>query len=131
MPAIIHRLNPSRLPSAESKPDYRAPHYDCMDLPSVLQLTLYLPGVDASGVDITTRGPDLIVTARKARHVRANWQALHLEKVQCDYQLKLRLGLGFNFAAMAASLNRGVLTLVLPKSRPASARLPTRQRQVA
>ena len=131
MPAIIHRPNHSRFPSTESKPDYRAPHYDCMDLPSSLQLTLYIPGVDASGVDITTRGLDLIVTARKARHVRTNWQALHLEKAQRDYQLKLRLGLSFNFAALAASLNRGVLTIVLPKSRLVSAGLPTRQRQVA
>jgi len=131
MPAIIPRLIPSRFPSAESKPDYQTPHYDCLDLPSVLQLTLYLPGVDGGGVDIATRGPDLIVTARKARHVRANWQALHLEKVQRDYQLKLRLGLSFNFAALAASLDRGVLTLALPKNRPTSAGLPVRRRQVA
>ncbi len=131
MPAIIHRPNHSRFPGAESKPDYRAPHYDCMDLPSALKLILYVPGVDASGVDLTSRGPDLIVTARKTSHLRANWQALHLENVQRDYQLKLRLGLGFDFAALVASLNRGVLTIVLPKSRPASARLPTRQRQVA
>lgn len=131
MPAIIHRPHHSRFPRAESKPDYRAPHYDCMDLPSALQLTLYIPGVEASGVDLTTRGPDLILTARKARHVRPNWPALHLERVQRDYQLKLRLGLGFNFVALAASLNRGVLTIMLPKTRPASAVLPTRQRQVA
>lgn len=125
MHAIIHRHNLSRFPRPESKPDLRSPHYDCMDLPHALKLTLYVPGVDASGVEITTQGPDLFVTARKPHHVRANWQALHLENVQRDYQLKLRLGLGFDFEALQASVARGVLTIVLPKARPAP------QRQVA
>lgn len=131
MHAIIHRLNDSRFPRAESKPDYRTPHYDCSDLPAALKLTLYVPGVDANGVDLASRGPDLIVTARKTPHLRANWQALHLESVQRDYQLKLRLGLGYDFAALQASITRGVLTIVLPKIRLATAGGPARQRQVA
>ena len=131
MHTIIHRHHESRFPGSESRQDIRSPHYDCMDLPRALKLTLYVPGVDASGVDITTQGPDLFVTARKPQHVRANWQALHLENVQRDYQLKLRLGLGFDFEALQASVARGVLTIVLPKSRPALAGLPARQRQVA
>lgn len=131
MHTIIHRQNLSRFPGPESKQDYRSPHYDCMDLSHALKLTLYVPGVAASGVDITTQGPDLFVTARKTHHVRANWQALHLEGVQRDYQLKLRLGLGFDFEALQASVAHGVLTIVLPKVRTAVSGLPTRQRQVA
>ena len=131
MHTIIHRHQSGRFPVSESQQDFRSPHYDCMDLPAALKFTLYVPGVDASGVDITTQGPDLFVTARKTHHVRANWQALHLENVQRDYQLKLRLGLGFDFEALQASVARGVLTIVLPKSRPASADLPAGQRQVA
>lgn len=131
MHTIIHRHHQGRFPSPESKQEFRSPHYDCMDLPRALRLTVYVPGVDAGGVDITTQGPDLFVTARKTHHVRANWQALHLESVQRDYQLKLRLGLGFDFDALQASIARGVLTITLPKSKPADAGLPLRQRQVA
>jgi HSP20 family protein len=131
MHTIIHRHQSGRFPGPESKQGFRSPHYDCVDLPAALKLTLYVPGVDASGVDITTQGPDLFVTARKTHHVRANWQALHLENVQRDYQLKLRLGLGFDFEALQASVARGVLTIVLPKNRLALAGLPARQRQVA
>ena len=131
MHTIIHRHNQSRFPSTESKQEFRSPHYDCMDLPAALKLTLYVPGVDAGGVDITTAGPDLFVTARKAHHVRTNWQTLHLEGVQRDYQLKLRLGSGYDFGGLQASVTRGVLTIVLPKSRLAIAGLPARQRQVA
>jgi HSP20 family molecular chaperone IbpA len=131
MHTIIHRHNHSRFPNPVSLQDSRSPHYDCMDLPSALKLTIYVPGVNASGVDLTTTGPDLFVTARKTHHLRANWQALHLESVQRDYQLKLRLGSGFDFEALQASVARGVLTIVLPKSGTASAGLPLRQRQVA
>jgi HSP20 family molecular chaperone IbpA len=131
MHTIIHRPTPSRLPRPASSQDFRSPHYDCTDLPSALKLVLYVPGVDASGVDITTQGSDLFVTARKTHHVRANWQALHLESVQRDYQLKLRLGSGFDYEALQASVTRGVLTIVLPKSNLASASAPDRQRQVA
>ena len=130
MHTIIYRHNHSRFPGAEPTQAFRSPHYDCMDLPQALRLDIYVPGVEASGVEITTQGPDLFVTARKIHHVRINWQSLHLEKAQRDYQLKLRLGLGFDYEALQASITRGVLTIVLPKSLPAIAGL-ARQRQVA
>ena len=131
MHAIIHRLDHSRFPNAEPKPAVRAPHYDCLDLPAAVKLVLYVPGVDASGVEITTQGPDIFVTARKTRHVRVNWQALHLEGAQRDYQLKLRLGLGLDYEALQASVTRGLLTIVVPKSRLAHAGPPARHREVA
>src|SRR5262245_61885968 len=131
MHAIIHRVNHnSRFPNSEPPSAFRSPHYDCTEQSGALKLAIYVPGVDASGVEITTAGPDLFVTARKTHHVRPNWQSLHLERAQRDYQLKLRLGLGLDYGALQASVARGVLTIVLPKSRPAVA-APAPQRQVA
>ena len=131
MHTIIHRLNHSRFPGTEPTRSFRSPHYDCMDQSGALKLVIYIPGVDAGGVEITTLGPDLFVTARKTHHIRANWQALHLERAQRDYQLKLRLGLGFDYDALQASVARGVLTIVLPKKELAASSAPIRQRQVA
>lgn len=139
MHTIIHRhdnkrypaVSPSNGPAAKSTPDFRSPHYECMDLPQALRLDVYVPGVEAAGVELTTREADLYVTARKAHHIRVNWQALHLESAQRDYQLKLRLGLGYDFDSLRASVAKGVLTIVLPKRRPALAEPPVRQRQVA
>ena len=131
MHTIIHRHQNDSYPATKPKPDFRSPHYECMDLPQALKLAVYVPGVDASGVDLTTCDTDLFVTARKAQHVRVNWQALHLEAAQRDYQLKLRLGTGYDFDALRASVAKGVLTIVLPKRRPALAVPPARQRQVA
>jgi HSP20 family protein len=111
----------SRRPSP-SKPnqDVRRPNFDCRDLPDELRLVIYVPGTAAAGVEIEARGPDLTVTARKSHFVRPNWTALHLEAVQKDYRLKLRLGHGFAYPEMRAEIHDGILTLTIPK-RPAVA----------
>jgi HSP20 family molecular chaperone IbpA len=83
-----------------------------------MKLMIYVPGVESSGVDIEARSGDLTVTARKPRPVRVNFSALHLEHVQQDYQLRLRLGSGYDYGAMHAEMRQGVLTVTLPKRAP-------------
>ena len=132
MHTIIHRNHHNRFPNAEpAAQDFRSPHYDCIEMVQGLKLVVYVPGVEASGIEITTLGPDVFVTARKTHHVRANWQALHLESVQRDYQLKLRLGVGFDYEALQASVARGVLTIALPKKQLVPTSVPALHRQVA
>ena len=119
MHTIIHPLSPapSRLREdvLPTQPNLRKPSYDCREHPDTIKLTVYVPGVEAAGVEIEARGPDLIVTARKTHFVRVNWQALHLETAQRDYQLRLRLGHGVDFASLHAEIHNGVLTVILPK----------------
>jgi HSP20 family protein len=118
MQTIIHEPSArSRLSSAETKPavSFARPHYDCENQEGALKLVVYLPGVDAAGVNIEAQSPDLVVTAHKPRPVRVNWQALQLETASRDYRLKLRLGRGFDFGAMQAELGGGVLTVTVPK----------------
>jgi len=93
----------------------RQPNYDCRELPDAVDLVVYVPGVEASGVEIEAAGPDLVITARKTHFVRANWRALHLEGSQRDYRLRLRLGNGFDFSRAAADIRDGVLSLSVPK----------------
>lgn len=132
MHTIIHRNHHNRFPAIEStSQDFRSPYYDCIDMAQGLKLVVYVPGVDASGIEITTQGPDVFVTARKTHHVRSNWQALHLERVQRDYQLKLRLGVGFDYETLQASVAHGVLTIALRKKHLAPASVPALHRQVA
>jgi HSP20 family molecular chaperone IbpA len=104
-----------RSESSSSMTNFRQPSYDCRELADTVKLTVYIPGVEASGEEIDARGPDLQVTARKVQFVRVNWQALHLEGAQRDYQLRLRLGHGIDYPALHAEINEGVLTVVLPK----------------
>jgi HSP20 family molecular chaperone IbpA len=119
MHTIIHPTNPgtrSRAAEPASLAGFRKPHYDCRGESGALQLVVYIPGVDASGVIIEARSPDVTITARKTRFVRVNWQALHLEGSQRDYRLRLRLGSGFAYQAMEAEIHNGVLTITLPRS---------------
>jgi HSP20 family molecular chaperone IbpA len=124
MNTIIHPLKPSRStrnPEATvNSVAVRKPHYDCQEHDDVLKVIVYVPGVDASGIEITTRGPDLLVTARKQHFVRVNFDALNLESVQRDYQLSLRLGRNLDYTALEAEILEGVLTLTLPKKQPAA-----------
>src|SRR3954470_22894293 len=132
MHTIIHRNHHNRFPNtAPVAQDFRSPLYDCIDMAQALKLVVYVPGVDASGIEITTLGPDVFVTARKTHHVRSNWRTLHLEGVQRDYQLKLRLGAGFDYEALQASVARGVLTIALPKKQLVPSSEPALHRQVA
>lgn len=122
MHSIIPSHSPSHNPDSENLPAYRQPHFECTDLSQALKLVVLVPGVEANDVEITTSGPDLIVTAKKPHVVRVNWQALHLEGAQHDYQLNLRLGYGFNFDELQADLRDGVLTIVAPKRLSPSSR---------
>jgi HSP20 family molecular chaperone IbpA len=110
---------------------FRQPNYDCQEQGDAMKLVVYVPGVDAAGVEIEARGSDLTVTAKKSHFVRVNWQSLHLETAQRDYQLRLRLGSGFNYPAMQAEIHHGVLSVTLPKRLPATVRSAPRQRRVA
>lgn len=126
MHTIIHPpASSSRKASAAktSSETFRQPSYDCREHTDTMKLVVYVPGVDAAGVEIEARGSDLTVTARKPHPVRVNWQALHLESAQRDYQLRLRLGAGFDYTSMGAEMREGVLTVTLPKRAPAALRL--------
>jgi HSP20 family molecular chaperone IbpA len=134
MHTIIHPSRPaSRKGTAKPAPAaaFRKPNYDCREMQGAVKLVVYVPGVGASGVDIEARGPDLLVTARKTRFVRVNWSSLNLEGAQLDYRLRLRLGAGFNFAAMDAEIHDGVLTVTLPKRLAEPAGAPASWERVA
>lgn len=129
MNTIINTLksNTRRTATAPASMPMRTPHYECIEDVDALKVIVFVPGVDAVGVEITRRGPDLTVTARKSHFVRVNWTALHLEKAQRDYQLRLRLGNSLDYDALNAELVDGRLVLTLPKK----AALVERTRRVA
>ncbi len=110
-------LGKRRLASVESRPigATRKPHYDCQQQGETLVMSVFLPGVEASGIEIIVRGPDLIVIGRKHHVVRVNFAAAHLESAQLDYELRLRLGRDFDYAGLDATLADGILTLAIPK----------------
>ena len=118
MHTIIHPASSRHresVPAPASDAAFRQPVYDCQEHRNTMKLVVYVPGVEAAGVEIEGRGSDLTVTARKPHRVRVNWQALQLESAQRNYRLRLRLGTGVDYSAMEAEINHGILTVTLPK----------------
>jgi HSP20 family protein len=106
--------NPAKGTGTES---FRRPAYECKNQTMGMELTVYLPGIEADAVDVEGAGTDLTVTARKPHFVRENFAALHLERAQRDYRLRIRVGTSFDYAAMQAEISHGVLTVKLPRRR--------------
>jgi HSP20 family protein len=106
------RRNLSRSTPVET---HRKPSFEITEQADQVRLAVFVPGVDPAGIEIVVQGPDLVVTARKARVVRVNWQAAHLESAQKDYLLVLRLGNGLAFDQLDARLDDGILSVTVPK----------------
>lgn len=104
------------LAAAQSQPaaEFTTPHFDSQPHENALRIVVWVPGVESAGVEITTRDSALTVTARKSHVLRRNWQSLHLEGFQRDYQLSLRLGRNLDYNDLRAELIDGVLTIDLP-----------------
>ena len=107
-------------PALASTDAFRRPNYDCREHANALKLVIYVPGVDPAAIEVEARGPDLIVTAQKRRVVRANWRALHLEGAQRDYQLRLRLRHGLDYAGLQAEPHNSLLHILIPKKTAAT-----------
>ncbi len=112
-PTLTSNRRPGRAVPALG--ETRSPHYDCQHHGDTIDLTVFLPGVDAAGVEIVVRGPDLVVIGRKTHLVRVNFAAAHLEHAQRDYELRLRLGRELDYASLSAELADGVLSVRIPK----------------
>lgn len=93
---------------------FRVPQFDSESLPDALKLEIFVPGVDAHGIEISISGIDLFVTAKKRHIVRTNWKSLHLEAAQSDYGLQLRLSHRLDLSALQADLIDGVLVINIP-----------------
>ena len=118
-PTLTSNRRPGRASPALG--ETRSPHYDCLQHGDAIDLTVFLPGVEAAGVEIVVRGPDLVVIGRKSHIVRVNFAAAHLEHAQRDYELRLRLGRDLDYAGLSAELADGVLSVRIPKRIPVAA----------
>lgn len=120
MHTILHtrysdRSHGSLFRNVDGQKSFRSPHYECVENDQEVEILVFVPGIDVTGVEIASYGPDLVVTARKPHFVRVNFQSLHLEGAQCDYRLVLRLGHSLNFAGILAEIRDGILTVRVPK----------------
>lgn len=118
MKRIIQLLTTGRTKPA-SEGGFVRPVFDRHEREKEIELTVYLPGVNDELVEVAIENRDLVVTAPRARPVRANFSAAHLEKSLHDYRLRARLGAGIVLQKLRVELVDGMLRIFLPTEQAA------------
>jgi HSP20 family molecular chaperone IbpA len=103
-------------PDAETKArHWRRPHYNVVESAEAFEISVSVPGVNRSGIDISVDGDVLTLEASRGEAPNG-WKALRRELPQGDYRLALKLNVPINESAIKAQVTDGILGLTLPKS---------------
>lgn len=80
-----------------------------------LTLTAALPGLTPEGLELTVEGNRLTIVAKRPVAVPEGYRALHRERSDLHFEQSLRVPASVDTAAISAQLDRGLLTVTLPK----------------
>ncbi|MCC6414485.1 MAG: Hsp20/alpha crystallin family protein [Opitutaceae bacterium] len=121
--SFINNLIPSlrREPATRGDNDRSAgpvqkPAYRVREDEGTYTLTVQLPGVVKSGVEITADDGEIRVTGRRDWQRPDGWTTLHRESVDATYELVLTHDNAINADNVAAELRDGVRTVTVPKA---------------
>jgi HSP20 family protein len=98
------------------------PAVDLVESPDSITLYFDLPGVEASGVDVSISGTTLTIRGFKPPAVSTEERSRFSERASGRFVRHLELPSGVDADAVDARLNLGVLTVTLPKIPAARAR---------
>ena len=100
-------------PEAETRP-LRRPRYQIDNTAEAHTVRVELPGVAKRDVDLKLAEGILHLRAARACAAPESWKPLHRELSDNGYELHLRLNDRVDESRLSASLEDGVLTVVLP-----------------
>jgi HSP20 family protein len=112
---------PTESPASTIEPRVK-PAYDVREDEHGYDVTLQLPGVDKSGLEITAQDEMLTIAGRRAWTPPATWVALYRETPRANFELTLRHEGDIDSDKISAELKNGVLHLTLPKAEAAKPR---------
>lgn len=90
---------------------FRTPHCDMAGQNGHIEATVYLPGVDARGLELLITRREVVLTARRMLAPRTNWIALSLENCVRDYRLRIKAPGRLSASHVRAVFDEGVLTI--------------------
>lgn len=105
--AVSHRV----------KPEYRVSRDE-----HAFTVRVFLPGVGKDAVNLSVDGHLLSIEARRDDAVEADWKPVFEERDRSGYLLQLKLSPEVDGEHIKASVENGVLTLVLPVAEAAKPR---------
>ena len=111
MHTIILPIQLTKALPAERTSAFRTPHCDMAGQNGCLEATVYLPGVEARGVELLIAKQEVVVTARKLHPIRPNWIALSLENCTRDYRLRIKTPRRLSAENVNAEFDDGVLRI--------------------
>ena len=116
MNTIVSRVNTRIESTHPSNEKYAEPHYDIEADESAIEISVIVPEVPNDGLEILLHQDQMIVTGRRNRMVRPNWEALRLEYAQQDYRLNIKLGFSAHPESVRAELACGILSIRIERT---------------
>ena len=119
--SLLSTLVPSlaRQPARSERPaelaDSIKPLYDIKETPEAFGVTVYLPGVNKDGVDLTTEEGQIRIVGRRAWTQPEGWTSLYRESMDAPFELVLTHDNAIDLDKVGAELRDGVLRVSLPK----------------
>lgn len=98
------------------------PVFEVKETPEAFGVTVYLPGVNKAGLDVTAEDGALRIVGRRAWQPPAGWTSLYRESADLPFELRLEHDHSIDASRIAAELRDGVLRVSLPKHEAAKPR---------
>lgn len=112
----VHKeVHAERMEEPAERP-YYSPLVDIYEEDDSLVLVSDMPGVNASGVEVTCEDGVLTLNGHVEARRRPGTQMLYEEYVPGDYHRCFSIGEDIDVDGIAAKISNGVLTVTLPKS---------------
>lgn len=96
--------------------NWRRPRYDVSENDDAFSVSVVLPGVNRSGVDLSIEQDVLTIIGKRAVGLPEGWRPLRCELPDGDFRLSLQLNVDINEAQISARVEDGILELSLPKA---------------
>lgn len=119
LPFLAHTTN---TPQPEDAQPSRKPIYRLVENEQAYTLTVQLPGVDKTGMDVVAKNGVLSILGRREWHKPVTWTLIHRESMDANFALKLSYDTRVEADKIQAVLTNGILTVTLPKSPDSHAR---------
>jgi HSP20 family molecular chaperone IbpA len=97
-----------------------SPLTDILETSTGYELRVDLPGADPDSLELTFEGEQLTIHAKARPKLLEAHRVAHAEFELCDYERAFAVRERIDAAAIEAELKHGVLTVRVPKAKPAS-----------